>query len=257
MKLKNSLVLFILLVITLTISAQSWNSRRYELFYGIGISNFMGDIASPTDPNKHIWMHFFNTIGPMGNIGLRYQLQNRHYFKSTLALGQFYAEDVPNNPNWNYRGYKMSSFFTELSIQYEFLIFKEKNRKTVFKQLGETPLKNFSLPTYLFIGLGGVFNAGSLTNLSGQSLQSESFTNISPAIPMGLGIKFRFSRYTYGNIETGFRLTFNDGIDNAKGSENNSFGEYMDQYQFFTINLIHKIKSTKNGFPKLKTMHKY
>lgn len=252
MKLKDGLIMLILTALTLSLSGQNWNSRRYEVFYGIGASNFMGDIASPSNPDKHIWIHFFNTVGPMSNVGLRYQYKGRHYFKGALALGQLYAEDVPDNSSWNYRGYKMASFFTELSTQYEFLIFKEKQKSTIYRQLGETPLKNLSIPTYIFIGVGCLFNTGTFINQSGQTLQTESFSNISPAFPLGLGFKFRFSKYTYGNIETGLRLTLNDGIDNAKGSESSSFGDYMDQYQFFTINIIHKLRSTKKGFPLFK-----
>lgn len=255
MKIRTTLTL-LLLVLASSSYAQNWNQRKYELYYGIGMSNFMGDIASPTDPNKHVWVHFFNTIAPVANVGLRYHYKNRHYFRGSLFLGQFYAEDVPYNSKWNYRGYKMSSFFTELSVKYEFLIFQEKSRSTIYKQLGESKLKNFNLPTYLFIGLGGTFNVGSLKNYSGQSIKSESYVNISPAIPIGIGIKFRFSRYTYGNIEAGHRFTLNDGIDNAKGSENESFGEYMDQYQFLTFNIIHKIRSNKNGLPRLRRRSK-
>lgn len=252
MTLRSTTLLLVLLVLSKLIFAQSWNSRPYELYYGIGMSNFMGDIAAPSDPNKNIWIHFFNTVAPVANIGLRYQYHDRHHFKGSLYLGQFYAEDVPDDSDWHYRGYKMSSFFTELSVQYEYLIFKGKSRKTVYQQLGESRLKNFSVPTYLFIGLGGTFNAGTLTNLNGQSVDKENYTNISPAFPIGFGFKFRLSRYAYANLEAGLRLTFNDGLDNAKGSEDSSFGNYMDQYQFIAINIIHKIKANKKGLPRFR-----
>ncbi len=251
MRLK-SILLIIIVLCTLSIQAQSWNQRRYEFYYGIGMSNFMGDIAAPTDASKNIWMHFFNTMGPVVNTGLRYHLQDRHYARASLFLGQFFAEDPLNDPNYYYRGYKMSSFFTELSVKYEFLILKEKSRRNVYRQLGESKLKNFSLPTYVFIGFGGTFNVGNLQDVSGKEATKESFSNIAPIVPIGFGMKFRASRYTYLNIEAGIRITFSDGIDNAVGTPENHFGEYWDQYQFLTFNVIHKLKTNKKGLPKFR-----
>ncbi len=251
MKLKSFLITTALLFGFMS-HAQNWNQKKYEFYYGIGMSNFMGDIAAPTDPNKVAWMHFFNTMGPVVNTGLRYNLQDRHFIRGSLFLGQLYAEDPLNDPKYHYRGYKMSSFFTELSVKYEFLILKEKSRSTVYRQLGESKLKNFSFPTYLFIGFGGTFNVGTLSNLSGTSTTKESFTNIAPVVPIGFGMKFRASRNTYLNIEAGIRIAFSDGIDNAVGTPENHFGEYWDQYQFFSFNIIHKLKSNQKGFPKFK-----
>lgn len=251
MKLR-SLLIAIAIFFAIQSQAQNWNKRKYEFYYGIGMSNFMGDIAAPTDASRLVWMHLFNTMGPVINTGLRYNLENRHYVRTGLFLGQFFAEDPPSNPKYWYRGYSMSSFFTELSFKYEFMVFKEKSRSTVYRQLGETRLKNFNLPTYLFAGFGGTFNIGNYTIVDGKTVEKESFTNIAPIIPVGIGVKFRANRNTYLNIEAGIRIAFSDGIDNAVGTPDNHFGEYWDQYQFLTFNVIHKLKSNQKGLPKFR-----
>ncbi len=255
MNIKNT-ILILIIFLSLQSYGQRWNQRKYEFYYGIGLVNLMSDIGVPTDASKPIWMNFFNTIGYAGNAGLKYNFKGRQYIRASLFLGQLYAEDVANDPNYYYRGYRMSSFFTELSVKYELLVIKEKKRSTVYRQLGESKLKNFSVPTYLFIGLGGTFNTGSLNQAKDHETISENFMNIAAVVPIGLGFKFRASKYTSINLEAGIRIAFSDKLDYAWKGKNplspNEFGSYLDQYQTLTINVIHKLRSNKKGLPKFK-----
>lgn len=244
--------IFLLIVFSMNAQAQRWNQRKYEFYYGLGIANFMGDIGAPSDANKLIWMNIPNTISVNGNVGLRYNFKERNFVRAGLYLGQMRVKDVPDNPDFYYRGYEMSSLFTELSAKYEFLIVQEKKRRTVYRQLGESPLKNLSLPTYIFVGLGANFNFGKLTKPDNLAIKTDNFVNIAPVIPIGIGSKLRINRTTYFGVEAGIRIAFSDGIDGAKGSENDQFGEWYDQYQFLTFNLIHKLRSNKKGLPKFK-----
>lgn len=232
--------------------SQTWSTRRYEFYCGIGLSNFMGDIAAPTNSSKYFWVNFYNTIGITANTGLKYMISDRSYIRGSMFLGQLYAEDVVGNTNFYYRGYKINTFFTELAFKYEFHIIKEKERKTVYKQLGQTKLKNFNVPTYIFIGAGGLLNTGKFSQASGLELFTDNYTNLAFVIPIGLGVKFRLNHKNYANIEFGTRLSLSDGIDNAKGKDNKQFGTYPDQYQFITINYIHKLKSNEKGWPRFK-----
>jgi len=255
MKNKRFIFLIALLAFINISRAQNWNQRKYEFQYGIGIVNFMGDIAAPSNPNKLFWIHFIKTLSPIANVGLRYNFEKRHYVSGHVHVGQMYADDPLGNPNFHLaRRHKFSSFFTEISAKYEFSIFEERTRRTVYKQLGETRLKNFSLPTYLFIGFGATLNIGTFTQpeLGTVNTKTESYSNIAPVIPIGIGFKYKVSRYTYLNLEVGARLALNDGIDNAKGKENESYGDFIDQYQFLNINLIHKLRTNKKGFPKFR-----
>jgi len=242
----------LLVVLSLNVSAQRWNQRKYEFYYGIGIANFMGDIGAPTDANKYIWMNIPSTIGYNGNVGLRYNFKERSFVRASLYFGLMNAKDVPDNPKFYYRGYEMTSFFTELSVKYEFIIVKEKKRRTIYRQLGESPLKNLSVPTYIFVGLGTNFNVGKLQQTQDLANKTDNFVNIAPVVPFGIGSKIRINRTTYFGLEAGIRIAFSDGIDGAKGIENAQFGEYFDQYQFLTFNLIHKLRSNKKGLPKFK-----
>ncbi len=237
-----------------TAKAQRWNNRKYELFYGIGASNFMGDIMSPIDRNVHIWAHFFNTISPIANAGLRYNIQQRHYATATCSLGQLYAKEMAGNSKYYYRGLKFSTVFLELAARYEFLVFKEKRRRTVYRKLGDSKLKNFSLPTYAFIGVGALVNGGKVTHNYDIHSDEKRYVNVAAVIPYGLGVKFRIKNYTYINLEAGARLALSDGIDYIKKDNfsNITGGSYIDQYGFLTINMIRQLGVTRKGLPKFK-----
>lgn len=236
--------------------SQSWSRYKYEFYYGIGATNLMGDVGAPNpefaSPIKsYVWVNFWNTIGFTTNAGLRYHYKDRQYFRANIFLGQLYTQDpVGDIEYWN-MGRKANSFFTEIAVKYEYMIFKESKRSTVYKKLGESGLKNFTLPTYLFIGIGGTFNIGTFTQRTddGKSVTQENFTNIAPTIPFGIGFKYRINKLTYINLEAEWHFTMSDGIDNVVGV---GFGEWYDQYQTITFNIVHKLRQNQNGTPKFR-----
>ncbi len=247
-------ILYIIIFILFTVQghSQAWSRYKYEFYYGAGLTNFMGDVCAPTNSDKLIWINFFNTIGITGNAGLRYKFADRQYVRGSLFLGQLYGEDPANDPKYWYRGISFNSFFTEISVKYEFMIWKEKKRVTVYRKLGESAFKNFSMPTYLFIGAGGIFNVGKFSNKRGLNLSEVSYTNFAPVIPFGIGFKYKINKLTYINLEAEWHFTITDGIDNAIGTPENSYGEWYDQYQSITFNIVHKLRQNQNGTPKFR-----
>lgn len=254
MKLKHYIVLAITLFAFNNIHAQSWNTVKYEYYVGLGATNFMGDVSAPTDANKLIWVNFFNTIGPYGDFGLRYKWKEREHINLNISLGQIYAKDPVGDPNyWDFNR-EANTFFTEVSGRYEFLILKEKPRRTVYRILGESPLKNFNLPTYVFAGLGAMVNVGKFTQIppnNASSIISEPIFNFAPIIPVGIGFKTRLSDVSYLNIEATIRIALSDGIDYANGDVGGG-GSWFDQYQTITFNYVHKLKANANGWPKFR-----
>ena len=127
-----------------------------------------------------VWVNFWETIGFTTNAGLRYHYKDRQYFRANLFLGQLYAKDPVGDPKYWDMGRKFNSFYTELAVKYEFMVWKEKKKSTVYRKLGETGLKNISIPTYLFIGAGVNFNVGKYSERvnEGKDVEEEIFTNI-------------------------------------------------------------------------------
>ena len=256
-------------------SIKKWSNRRYEMHTGIGLTNFMGDICSPRDPKKQVWVLPFKTTGYVSNGLLKYQLKERQYLSGGISVGYMAArETIQKQAQYYYRdGITFKTGFAEVSARYEFQFIKEKTRRNVYRRLGETKLKNFTLPSYIFIGVGGIFNAGNFywndfnsEPMKGKERFSEFYCNFAPVIMGGLGCKVRVDRNTYLGIEFGNRLAINDGIDNCdsknrpKGNQHEEinghwvFGKWYDQYQFITVSLVYKMREKRNHMPNFKTI---
>ncbi|HAM98005.1 MAG TPA: hypothetical protein DCQ26_05300 [Marinilabiliales bacterium] len=247
MALKRIITICFLICPFIGLFAQPAYQLKYEFFAGVGATNLMADISAPKSTKQLVWVKIFNTVGVAGNAGLRYNIANRHYASVNLALGQLYAEDPTGDPKYWSDGRKSSTFFTEFTSRYEFLAVKERQRRTVYKMLGESMLKNFNLPTYFFIGVGGLYNIGTFAQLTEDRSNRipESYSNFALVIPYGVGFKTRLTRLSYLNVEVGMRFAFSDKIDNRENG-------WYDQYQFITVNYVKKLRSTKNGLPKFR-----
>lgn len=249
--------LFILATLLTQANGQAWSRYKYEGFYGLGATNFMGDIPGPTSEHplgQFLWVHMFNSVGFAANAGLRYNFDEKQYLTGKVLVGSLFGKDPLENPKYWDRGIEFRSFITEFIGRYEYQIIKEKRKTTVYRKLGESRLKNFSLPTYVFIGAGAAVLYGKASQVidEGKYVVSENYFNVAPVIPIGFGFKYKLNRLTYINIEACSRFAIGDKLDNASGKENSAYGNYIDQYQTITVNIVHKLRQNQDGSPKLK-----
>ncbi len=257
---KFFLFLILFWFFSINVSAQSFSRYKYEFYYGIGGTNLMGDVCAPSDANKLVWVNLFNTIGFVGNSGLKYRLSERQSASVNLSLGKLHAEDPKDSENYQNNNDRISNtFFTEVSIRYEMMIVKEQKKKTVYRMLGESYFKNINIPIYLFIGAGGLYNMGKFSqNSVNNSIVITPYSNFTFVIPYGIGFKTRVTNTSYVNLEFGLRFAFSDNIDYANAEKQWTGAGYpkswYDQYQFITVNYIIKLKANKNGMPVIRTL---
>lgn len=264
------LIAAVLMFGTLELSAQRWSARKYELHAGVGFTNFMGDVCSPNDPNKFIWVLPVKTTGYLADGILKYNLKQRHYVSASLNMGYMGAkETIQKQSTFYYRdGIAFKSFFTELAVRYEFQFIRERRRSTIYRSLGETRLKNTTFPSYIFVGVGGIFNAGKFYwndfsgTPKGKERYNEGYVNVAPVILGGIGTKLRIDRNTYIGVEVGHRLALSDGLDNCKGKDEPTeerpwiFGKWFDQYQFVSVSLVFTMREKRNRMPNFKTIRR-
>ncbi len=252
-----SLIIVILLIFDCSVNAQSWKSRRYEFFYGGGIVNFNGDIgavSSDAFANGLVWVKFFQTISPTTNIGMRYKINSMHSVTTTLFLGQLYATDHSKKGWAPQRAETFNSFYSEFGARYELNVLKEKRKRTVYRQFGENPLKNLNLPTYLYVGVAGLYNTGKFSSPKNENY-SNKYSNFAPVVYGGIGSKYRISRKSFIGAELKINLAINDKVDYAwqdKEGSGAAYGKWYDSYHSFTINYIHQIRSNRNGLPNFR-----
>lgn len=261
------IVVSVLLLCAISTSAQRWNARRYELHVGLGLTNFMGDVCSPKNSDLPVWVVPFRTTGYVADGILKYNIKGRHYGSASLNLGYMGArETIEKRTNYYYRdGIAFKSGFAELAARYEFMFIKEKTHRTVYRKLGETRFKNFTMPSYLFVGAGGYFSYGKFywNDKKGRERFNENFFNVSPVLMGGFGGKVRIGWNLYAGFEAGWRVAIGDGIDNCDGKKGSPvedmnwvFGKWIDQYQFVTANIVFKMREKRNHMPNFKTIRR-
>lgn len=268
------LTIILLLVLCFTgASAQKWNKRNYELHAGLGVTNFMGDVCSPKDPDRTMWILPFRTTGYLADGILKYNIKGRHFVSGSLNLGYMAARETIEKQTYYYyrNGIAFKSGFAELGFRYEFEFIKERAHKTVYRKLGETKLKNFTMPSYVFAGVGGYASYGKFfwNDKLGRDRFSKPYHSFAPVVMLGVGTKVRVASDLYVGAEFGIREVIGDNVDGANGRKdrksatpselvNNSykFGKWIDQYQFVSVNVAFKLREKRNHLPNFKTLRR-
>ncbi|HQN98875.1 MAG TPA: DUF6089 family protein [Bacteroidales bacterium] len=201
---KRFTIIFIILWVSLTTDAQ-----YLETGITAGGSLYTGDLnPSPT----------FSLIQPAGGVIVRYNLTTRWVWKNTLLFGKLKGDDTKGENLWG-RSLQFQSNLTEISsqIEFNFLNYFTGSRR-----------ENFS--PYLFTGLSlFMFNPKApfednwieLQPLKTEGQDTKAFpdrkpySKISMSIPFGLGIKYGIGKKLCIGLETGYRKTLTDYIDDV------------------------------------------
>lgn len=246
-KYKYIILLVIVLVPALGF-AQRWKLSRAEYMYGIGISNYFGDIggANSSDASSLLDLDIANTRYVL-SVGYRYRLYQRIAVKGSLSYANLYGSDV-NSSNEN-RDYSFKSNLFELSGHIEYHITEEKQMVSYSSMSlrGKLRKVNAGINFYVFAGLGGAYfkpKAIGGSNSSGYNPNK----NLSLVFPVGLGIKYPITMRSYIGLEFGRRFITTDYIDGYSAEAS----EKKDAYYFTVISVSYKIKKKSNRRPEYR-----
>ncbi len=241
--------LFILLfIIPLSIDAQNWKLKRYEVVFGIGTTNFFGDIGGTEDVKnlggfKDIQLKYTR---PSFTLGARYRLAGNMSVKMNLIYGITTGNDIGSRNEE--RNFAFTSTIFEPSFQFEYYVLPESVRASsaLFNHRGM--INSFlSMNIYVFGGVGGVLFDPKPKELF-IPVFTDNFSKFGIVFPVGLGLKYPVnSRWSFG-FELGRRFTTTDYIDGYKSK----YSKHNDTYYFGVINGIYKIRTDRRGFPILK-----
>ncbi len=240
---KYILILGLVLIPVLTFS-QRWKLSRSEYVYGVGVSNYFGDIGGA------------NTVGASGfadidigstrpglSFAYRYKLYERISIKGALSYARFHGSDVKSINEG--RNYTFSSNLFELSGQLEYHLIEEK-AVVSYKSMslrGKLRKFNAGINLYVFVGGGGAYFK---PKASDDLISSERFINnknLGLVVPFGLGFRYPLSIDTYVGLEFGRRFITSDYIDGFSPEASES----RDVYYFTVINVSYKIKKKRSG----------
>ena len=224
-KLSKYFSVFLLLFGVATLSY----AQRTELGFGIGGLNYTGDLVRNYN---------FKFIKPAATGLFRANLNKALSFRASIVAGQLGADDttqpidrfaVSRDSSFTANGSSSAFdiFLFEASAVMEYHFLDWRSEKSMIRW---TP--------YLFAGFA-VFG------VSGQGEKPVEYSDIQPAIPFGVGIKYILNPKWYLGVEFGARKIFFDHLDNIsdgnQGIKNFQYGNPNDDdaYYFLGITLTH------------------
>ncbi len=233
---KHLLVYFLFLLLLPSVTEAQrvrarWKAYRYEWSFGIGASNFLGDLGGANQIGTHGLKDLEVTkTRPSFAAGFRYKLNpflalHSHFtFGAVAGDDKLTTETFRSNRNLNFK-----TNIYELNLNLEASILSQKEGG-IYRLKGVKRSSSFEAALYAFAGIGVFhFNPKGKSPIDGkwyelQPLGTEG-QGLSPArkkynrtqicIPLGIGGRYFFNRRWGFGFEIGIRKTFNDYIDDV------------------------------------------
>ncbi|MBN2669723.1 MAG: outer membrane beta-barrel protein [Bacteroidales bacterium] len=208
-----------------------WKRYRYELVYGLGATNFLGELGGADKVGTNFIRDFeFSMTRPAITLGLRYKILEKLSTKVSLNYGVLRGDDRTTDETYRHnRNLNFYAHLVEFGGHIEYSVVREKigHRYNLRRVRG---LKGFKLNTYFFTGIAGFyFNPYGKHPVTGEwvALQPlgtegqgmvgsrEKYSRFQLAIPFGIGFKYGLNREWSIGLELGARKTFTDYIDDV------------------------------------------
>ena len=229
-------------------NGQFWKLKRYEVYGGVGTSQFFGDIGGYT-PGKNaigfkdiiISQTRFNT-----SVGMRYRIYETFSVKASFSYGMLHASDETGS-NVD-RAYEATTSIIEPSVTAEYYFIKNKAEGSYRFSKGQRIFASFfsMFDAYVYAGVAPVFyNVKPNDNLAAVI---EKDGGVGLAFPVGLGANYVLSPNVMLGIDLGLRYTTTDYLDGYTSQYSNS----NDVYYFMTFVFTYKLKTAKNGLPSFR-----
>lgn len=227
-------ILPLLLIISLfptLLEAQRWKRQRIEYVFGIGASNFLGDLGGANQVGTNGARDLeLSLTRPAGLFGYRYQLAMDWFVRGNLSYARINGDDgLTEEPARNQRKLSFRAPVWELSAQVEYMLVRQKTGH-LYRLRGVRGKSWFRFEVYVFGGIGGIwFNPRGQLNGSWHSLQplgtegqglktgSRKYSRFTAVIPYGIGLKRALDRTKTWSIglEVSIRNTFSDYLDDV------------------------------------------
>lgn len=225
-----SILLFLLPTFVISQSTR-WKRTRYELYGGLGATNFLGELGGGEKSGGSSFHDFdFSATRPLISAGLRYKILEPLAVKGTLSYGLLSGDDK-NSDNYfrQQRNLHFRTSIIELGFQGEYSILKERITRYRRSRSSGFSLASLNLNVYAFTGVNFFwFNPKAKglddkwyalqpigTEGQGKIATREKYSRLQMSIPLGFGAKYPLTQKISVGIEYGARITFTDYIDDV------------------------------------------
>lgn len=221
----NLLLIFAILLITLSTNAQSWKFLRNEFSFGIGATSFLGELGGADRIGSHniagIRDFEFNVTRPAIEIGYRRFFSPNIAAKVGFTYGQVSGNDALTDEKFrNNRNLHFKSPIAELALRVDYFPFKEYFGH-IYRSNGVVGKRVNNISPYLFAGIGGFWYnpkaeyQGNWEKLRPLQTEGVEYSSLSIALPVGLGLKYAIDKQWSIGLEVGLRYTFTDYLDDV------------------------------------------
>lgn len=205
-----------------------WKGQRKEFFFGIGATNFLGDLGGLNRiGTDYSFMDLeWSTTRVSGHLGYRYRLRPWILTKTILQYGVFRgADNLTTEPFRRNRNLDFKCHLVELAQHLELVIFNNEHYGKRHSISGLKGMKNKNTLVYLFSGITGFMyipKALDGTNLRPLHTEGQGLANgpkpyglFNWGIPFGMGTKIGLDQVWRISFELTYTKTFTDYIDDV------------------------------------------
>jgi len=220
------------LIYTIPGYGQAWRYVRNEVSFGVGASNFLGDLGG----SKGIGTHGIKDLKirptrPTLQIGYKYMINPNVSVRGTATWGYLSGDDattkniIRNNRNLSFR-----SMIGEFSGLFEYYPWGDRVTPN-YKVTGINGTKSVTFIPYFYTGIGvtlfnpktqfdGNWVALQPLGTEGQGLagRPDKYKRVTLAIPIGAGLKYMVDKQWSISLDVSLRYTFSDYIDDVSTS---------------------------------------
>jgi hypothetical protein len=228
------------MVFSMQLQGQNWRSTPYQVYGGIALSNYFGDIGGSKAENTIYGIRDLDITRSRPVIvgGMRYFPGKFLALNAGLAMGWVSGSDQGGKNEQ--RGYNFSTVLIEPSARLEFFPIKDYRIGRGVDRRGM--VRNYSeFSAYIFTGAGAAFYHV-LPNeqlAARQKRDNISHGLVTMVIPAGLGVKIGLSNDTDLGIELGGRYAFNDFLDGFT----NDISTANDIYFLTSVQMVFRLPS--------------
>jgi len=206
-----------------------WKQQRKEVLFGIGPSNFLGDLAGKDQIGSDFYQDLeIKSTRYVVNASFRYYVARNISFRASLSYGVVSGNDAfTNEPFRRNRNIHFKSPIIEPAGLFEYHLVKERYGKSFRRRGSRNHNRKFGIMGFAGVGLAyfnpkGKYTDGKWYSLrplgtEGQGLPggANNYSNFTVVFPMGFGIKYVLTRQIKIGLNFGLRKTLTDYLDDA------------------------------------------
>jgi hypothetical protein len=210
-----------------------WKRMRYDVIFGVGATNFLGELGGSDGPSGYIRDLEFSMTRPAYMIGARYLLTSKLGWQASVSHGILRGDDKKaGNEFRKERGLNFRTQIVEFGTRLEYQVFSPKtgSRYNLRNVRGKA---NIRFTADLFAGVACFyFNPKGYDEVTqkwyklrpigteGQNyMETRSpYSRFSMSFPVGINAKYLLNRKWSVGLEYGIRPTLTDYIDDVSTS---------------------------------------